>query len=128
MSRLISAGPKRIVGTAALTTPAGANAAVVPAAVAARRKARREPGTVDVRTSGCSQDPCGGGRGRRGRQKAAAGRFQSSAVGKSAGVCAARCATVVSMRLALTLLAALTLHAADWKPAENPLTTPWTAA
>lgn len=32
------------------------------------------------------------------------------------------------MRLALTLLAALTLHAADWKVAENPLTTPWTAA
>jgi beta-galactosidase/beta-glucuronidase len=27
----------------------------------------------------------------------------------------------------LVLLAALTLHAADWKPADNPLTTPWTA-
>jgi beta-galactosidase/beta-glucuronidase len=27
----------------------------------------------------------------------------------------------------LALLAALTLHAADWKPADNPLTTPWTA-
>jgi beta-galactosidase/beta-glucuronidase len=27
----------------------------------------------------------------------------------------------------LALLAALTLHAADWKPADSPLTTPWTA-
>jgi hypothetical protein len=34
----------------------------------------------------------------------------------------------MKLSLALTLFSLAALFGADWKPAENPLTTPWTAS